>query len=96
MRIVKKIIFWGCLAAIGYVLLSFHFIYFGGTTVKLLKKSQLTLKYTFYSTKGKTNKLILSRDALREDGIADLLVEMGMMSEEERDMLLTKYQEEKY
>ena len=88
MTLRKKIIVWGIIAAIVYVLLSYHFIFFGRTTVRPLKKSRLTLEYTFFSVQGKTNKSILSIDALREDGIADLLIEMGVMTEEEKDTIM--------
>ncbi|MFZ0450499.1 MAG: hypothetical protein WAL98_14775 [Desulfatiglandaceae bacterium] len=91
MSFLKKILTWGSLAAILYVLLSYHFI-FVGKDVKLLKKSQLTLNYTFYSIPGKTNRKIISIDALRKDGIADLLVEIGRISPEQRDMFLDQYQ----
>ncbi len=92
-RRIKKIIFWGCLGAIFYVLLSNHFIFFG-RTVKVLKKSRLSLNYTFFSTQGRTNQSILSIDDLREDGIADLLVDMGRMTETQRATLMERYKEE--
>lgn len=88
----EKKLFWvAVLAGIVYALLSYHFIYFGGTKIKLLEKSELTLNYTFYSVPGKTNKMILAKEPLREDGIADLLVEMGRMTEAEKERLLEKY-----
>ncbi|MGD9039905.1 MAG: hypothetical protein PVH82_09745, partial [Desulfobacteraceae bacterium] len=59
-------------------------------TVRLLKKSRLTLNYTLFSTKAKTNESILAIDELREDGIGDLLVEEGRLSEEELQRLLDK------
>jgi len=43
----------GCIGAIGYFLLSHHIV-FVGSNVRLLKKSQLTLEDTFYSTQGKS------------------------------------------
>lgn len=60
--------------------------------MKLLKKANLTLDYTFFNTKGKTNESILSIDELREDGIGDLLVEMDRLSEEEKERLITKFE----
>ncbi len=78
--------------AVIYSLLSYHFI-FVENTIKLLKKSRLTLNYTLFSTKGKTNKSILSIDELREDGIGDLLVEAGRLTEEELEILLNKIEE---
>jgi hypothetical protein len=75
-------------------MLSYHFVIFG-KNVKLLKKSRLTMEYTFFSTSGKTNKKMLAIDALREDGIGDLLVRMGRLSEEELEMLLEQIEAEK-
>ncbi|RLF54561.1 MAG: hypothetical protein DRN37_10110, partial [Thermoplasmata archaeon] len=74
------------------------YIYFGGTTIKVLKKTKFTLEDTFndLSSKIMTNKKILAIDALREAGVADLLVDMGRMSEEEKDKLLAEYEEESY
>jgi hypothetical protein len=70
--------------------MSYHFIFFGGTC-KLLKKSKFTLNQTFFSPKGRTNESILAIDELREDGIADILVEMGWMSEQEKKRLMAEY-----
>ena len=97
MRFFKNLLIWGILAGILYILLSNHFIFFG-IKPKILKKSELTLNYTFYSAKGKTNRHILAIDELRRDGIADLLMEMGLMSETEYDRLMTLYggEEEEY
>ncbi|UCF56970.1 MAG: hypothetical protein JSW15_00315 [Deltaproteobacteria bacterium] len=86
MKFSKKLAIWIVLGAVFYFLLSYHFIFIDNT-VKLLRKSSLSLNYTIFSAKGKTNKSILSIDELREDGIGDLLVEMGRMSEEEMERL---------
>ena len=90
----KKIFVWGGLALSLYIALSYHFIFFGWSNIKLLKKSELTLSYTFFSAQGKTNRVILAIDPLREDGIADILVEVGKMSEEQKDALLELYEED--
>lgn len=92
MKFRKKLLIWAILGAVIYSLLSYHFI-FVENTVKLLKKSNLTLEYTLFSTKGKTNEAILSIDVLREDGIGDLLVEAGRLTEEELEVLLNKLEE---
>jgi hypothetical protein len=54
----------------------------------MLKKSELTLKYTFFSTKGKSIDSILTVRELWDDGIGDLLLEEGKITEEE----LAKYE----
>ena len=92
MKFRKKLLIWVIVGAVIYSLLSYHFI-FVENTVKLLKKSSLTLNYTLFSTKGKTNESILSIDELREDGIGDLLVEAGRLTEEELEVLLSKIEE---
>ena len=93
MSYVKKVLIWIIIVGALYFVLSHHFILVGGS-VKLLKKSTLTLKYTIFSTKGKTNESILSKEELREDGIGEILVEEGLMTEEEWERLTTKFEEE--
>jgi len=84
---VKKLLLFVVLGAIFYFLLSYHVILTNRST-RLLRKSTFTLQYTFFSTKGKSNKSILAIDALREDGIGDLLKKEGLMSEEEEALIL--------
>ena len=96
MAFVKKILFWAGLAAVMYVLLAFHYVWFGGTRIKFLKKSEYTLKYTFFSTSGKTAESILAIDDLRYDGVGDLLVEMGWINEKNLERIMAKYEEEEY
>jgi hypothetical protein len=92
MTFLKRILLFGSIAAILYVLLGYHFIFFSGSRVRMLKKSRFTLEYTFFSAHGKSNATILAIDDLRENGIADLLVEMGEMSEAEMDALMHRYE----
>jgi hypothetical protein len=89
----KKVVLWGSLATVLYIALSFHFVFFDWRNIKVLKKSELTLSYTFFSAQGKTNRVILKVEPLRRDGIADLLVEVGRMSEEQKEALLALYEE---
>jgi hypothetical protein len=84
---VKNLLLFVVLGAILYFLLSYHVILTNRST-RLLKKSTFTLEYTFFSTKGKSNKTILAIDALREDGIGDLLKKEGLMTEEEEALIL--------
>jgi len=93
MHFLKKIAIFAIAGAALFFLLSYHFIFIG-RSVKLLKKSSLTLNYTIFSTKGKSKEAILSIDELREDGIGDLLVEIGMMSESEKERLEAKFDEQ--
>ena len=93
MHFLKKIITVGILGGIFYVLLSYHFIVINNS-VKLLKKSSLTLQYTFFNTTGKQNETILAVDELRWDGIGDLLVETGKLSEEEMERIVARIEKE--
>ena len=81
--------------AILYFLLSYHVILIGGG-VRLLKKSTFTLEYTIFNAKGKSNKTILAIDTLREDGIGDLLIEEGLMTEDEEILILETLDAEGY
>jgi hypothetical protein len=70
--------------------MSNHFIFYG-TEVYLLKKPSLHLHYTFFSIKNKNPDSIMKIDYLREAGIGDLLVELGMIDEAQRARLEGEY-----
>jgi hypothetical protein len=86
----KKLVIWAVILACGYFILSIHFIFIG-SSIQLLKKSRLTLEYTFFSTQGKSAESIMNVDALREDGIGRLLVEKGIITEDQHIAILEKY-----
>lgn len=67
-----------------------HFI-FEGHHVHLLKKSELNLHETFVSLNNKRPETIIKNDRLREAGIGDLMVELGMLTEDEKSQLENKY-----
>ena len=94
----KKFTFLVIGGAILYFLLSYHIILTGRGigNIRLLKKSTYTLEYTIFSTRGKSNKTILAIDALREDGIGELLKEEGLMSDEEEALILETLATEGY
>lgn len=85
MGFIKKLVIVVILGGILYFLLSYHFILFG-RQVKLLKKSERTLKYTIYNTTGRTPESILKVEPLYRDGIGELLVEMGIMTKEKLEL----------
>jgi len=89
-QVLKKYLIWAVLGAAFYGLLSYHFIIIGHS-VNLLKKSELSLNYTFYSTNGKRNRTMMAIDELRDDGIGELLMEKGRMSEAEYNKYMEKY-----
>ena len=94
MRYLKKFVFWVVIVAIAYFILAYHYVLVGRSVVPL-KKASLTLNYTIYSTKGKTNKTIMANKALREDGIGSLLVEAGRMTPEEFERWMEFYRPKK-
>ena len=73
-----------------YFVMNNHFIFYG-TQVHLLKKSSMHLHYTFFSIKEKKPDNIMKIDYLREAGISDLLVELGIINEEQRSQLESRY-----
>jgi hypothetical protein len=87
----KILVIWGCIGVLGYFPLSNHIIIVG-TDIRILKKSNLTLEDTFFSTQGKSWQSVLSNDRLRKDGIGELLVEMGRLTEEELKRLVEEYE----
>lgn len=89
-QVLKKYLIWAILAGILYGLLSYHIIIVGNS-FELLRKSELTLNYTIFSTNGKRNSTIMAIDALREDGIGEVLVDAGLMTQDEYDMYMAKY-----
>jgi len=75
------------LGAALYFLMSYHIILTNRGT-RLLKKTNMTLQYTVFSTRGKANKSMLAIDALRKAGIGELLKQEGLMTEEEELRIL--------
>ena len=86
----KKLVIWAVMLACGYFILGHHFIFIG-SDLRVLKKSNLTLEYTIFSTQGKTIESIMNVDDLRKDGIGDLLVETGKLTQDQLDAILDKY-----
>jgi hypothetical protein len=76
-------------AALLWFVLDNHFV-FNGKEVHLLKKSSLNLHDTFVSLDNKRPASVMQNDRLREAGIGELMVEIGLLSEEEHSRLESK------
>jgi len=86
----KKAVIWAVILACGYFILNHHFIFIG-SDLQLLKKSRMTLEYTVFSTQGKSIESIMNVDDLRNDGIGNLLVQKGKITEDQLEAILDKY-----
>jgi hypothetical protein len=87
---IKQYILIAVLAVAAYFMMSNHFIFYG-TNLHLLKKPTLHLNYTFFSIKEKRPRSVMKIDYLREAGIGDLLVELGMINQQQRAELESEY-----
>ena len=87
---IKQYILIAVIAVAAYFVMSNHFIFYG-SKVHLLKKPTLHLNYTFYSVKDKRPSSVMKIDYLREAGIGDLLVELGMIDQEQKAKLESEY-----
>ncbi|MFO7707162.1 MAG: hypothetical protein R6V84_03240 [Desulfobacterales bacterium] len=92
----KQYLFIAAAGAALYFLLSHHIIFHGQDAnfvknVYLLKKSTLHLHETFVSLNQKSPDAIMKVRVLREDGIGELLVDIGMIDDAERSRLESKY-----
>jgi hypothetical protein len=77
-------------AALLWFVLDNHFI-FEGHRVHLLKKTTLNLHDTFVSLDNKRPESILKNERLRNAGLGDLLVELGLLTEDEKSQIENKY-----
>lgn len=90
---IKQYLLIGLAVAALYFVLSNHYIV-DGRDIYLLKKTSLHLHETFVSISNERPETILKNDVLREAGIGDLFVELELLSEEEKDLLESKYDAE--
>ena len=96
---IKSYIFIGIFLALGYFIASYHIIFYkinNNIDFDLLKKSYLTLEYTFFNVTTKRPENIMKIDLLREAGIGDLLVDIGKLTEGKRQELEAKFEYENY
>ena len=90
-KVIKKYIFYGLIVLAVYLLLAYHCIYVGGKDIRFLKKDHLNLRYTFFSIQSKKPEVILKIDDLRYAGIGDILVEIGMINDDQKIALENKF-----
>ena len=90
---IKQYLLIGLAATVFYFILDNHYIV-DGRDIYLLKKSSLHLHETFVSISNERPETVLKNDILREAGIGELFVELEMMTEEEMDRLVSKYDAE--
>lgn len=87
---IRNYLFIVIIVGIFYFLLSNHIFFNGLTSIKILQKSQLTLKNTFVSLKSNHPETLLRNDALRASGVDELLVETGLLTQEKADSILRR------
>jgi hypothetical protein len=96
---IKGYILIGIFLALGYFISSHHIIFYklnNRVDFDLLKKSYLTLEYTFFNVTTKRPEDVMKIGLLREAGIGDLLVDIGKLTEGKRQELEAKYENEGY
>jgi hypothetical protein len=92
-RKIKQLVVLGVVGYAIYFLLANHIIFFG-RDFAILKKSELTFNHTFYQPgdkkeiKYKGLENILRNEDLREAGLGELLVDRGLITEEQLDEAL--------
>ena len=86
----KQYLLIALVAAALYFVLDNHFI-IKTHRIYLLQKSAPNLHDTFISLDNKRPATVLENEELRDAGIGDLMVELGMLTEEKKNQLEAKY-----
>lgn len=87
-----------------YFLLSHHFVITGHNfafvgwddwdDLKILKKNELTLKYTFFSLKQANPYQVMRIEELRDAGIGKIMIEKGIVTDEKMRQITQKIDSE--
>jgi hypothetical protein len=87
----KQYLFIGIIVAIVYFFLNQHII-LHGKDFFLLDKQEMTLEYTFFSIQEKKASYIMEITPLRRAGIGNILVDLQIITDEERYRLESYYE----
>ncbi|MFZ0240789.1 MAG: hypothetical protein WAL90_04010 [Desulfobacterales bacterium] len=87
---IKRYLVSGMLIFVAYFMASHHIV-INNKEFKFLKKPELTYEYTFYNVTNREPGDIIKIDMLRDDGIGDVLVDFGLLNEEEKIRLENYY-----
>jgi len=90
---IKQYLLIGLAATVFYFILDNHYIV-DGPDIYLLKKTSLHLHETFVSISNERPQTVLKNEILREAGIGELFVELEMITEDEMNRLVSKYDAE--
>jgi len=90
MQRLKQYLLIALAAAALYFVMDNHFV-MKKNRFYLLQKTSLNLNDTFVSLDNKRPETIMENDDLREAGIGDLMVELGMLTDEKKSQLESKY-----
>ncbi len=77
-----------------YFLLSHHIVFTSVRHFDLLKKNELSLKYTFFSMKQVSPERVLRIPELRDAGIENIMLDMGIVTEDRLDDILEQIDKE--
>jgi hypothetical protein len=93
---IKTYLFLAAVGGAAYFLMSHHVIFYGQEAsviknVYFLKKAKPNLHYTFFSLHQKKPEAVMKIAQLRENGVGDLLVQLGLISEQEKTRLESLY-----
>jgi hypothetical protein len=90
MQRLKQYLLIALAAAALYFVMDNHFV-MKKNRFYLLQKTSLNLNDTFVSLDNKRPETIMENDDLRDAGIGDLMVQLGMLTDEKKSQLESKY-----
>ena len=90
---IKQYIYTAMILGAAYFFLSRHILFYG-KDYYLLNKEELTLEYTFYSIAEKAPETIMEIDPLRRAGVGQILVDLDIITDDERYDLEEYYEYE--